>query len=199
MEVLFEQCIALLFEHHTVWRLWLGIVWYGYLHHVWQYTVWGCQQKVLHRAQSRVILLWQLLWLQYSLFSSLSLVTPEQCDVPGACLLLTVFDYDAFLSNELEGEAFMSLANVPGLKEETDDPVANIPQTRVALTHPKINGQWVSKNVAISHIHTYGHNNTSNVIHMNFVFFAQYYSNNYFCSADIFRSTLQYRGYKHRW
>lgn len=71
------------------------------------------------------------------------LVTPEQCDVPGACLLLTVFDYDAFLSNELEGEAFMSLANVPGLKEETDDPVANIPQTRVALTHPKINGDRI--------------------------------------------------------
>lgn len=37
----------------------------------------------------------------------------------------------------------MSLANVPGLKEETDDPVANIPQTRVALTHPKINGDRI--------------------------------------------------------
>ncbi|CAJ0967591.1 unnamed protein product [Ranitomeya imitator] len=71
------------------------------------------------------------------------LVTPEQCEVPGACLLLTVFDYDAILSNELEGEAFLPLLDIPGLKEEINDPVANIPQMRVALTHPKINGQWM--------------------------------------------------------
>ncbi|KAG8565702.1 hypothetical protein GDO81_012950 [Engystomops pustulosus] len=71
------------------------------------------------------------------------LVTPEQCEVPGACLLLTVFDYDAILSNELEGEAFLSLADVPGLKEQTNDPVANIPQTRLALTHPKLNGDRI--------------------------------------------------------
>ncbi|XP_075135191.1 protein unc-13 homolog D [Leptodactylus fuscus] len=71
------------------------------------------------------------------------LVTPEQCEVPGACLMLTVFDYDAILSNELEGEAFLSLAEVPGLKEETNNAVANIPQTRLALTHPKINGDRI--------------------------------------------------------
>ncbi|XP_069608149.1 protein unc-13 homolog D isoform X1 [Ranitomeya imitator] len=71
------------------------------------------------------------------------LVTPEQCEVPGACLLLTVFDYDAILSNELEGEAFLPLLDIPGLKEEINDPVANIPQMRVALTHPKINGDRI--------------------------------------------------------
>ncbi|KAM4032915.1 protein unc-13 homolog D isoform 2-T2 [Anomaloglossus baeobatrachus] len=71
------------------------------------------------------------------------LVTPEQCEVPGACLLLTVYDYDAILSNELEGEAFLSLKDVPGLKEEINDPLANIPQMRVALTHPKINGDRI--------------------------------------------------------
>ncbi|XP_040294742.1 protein unc-13 homolog D isoform X1 [Bufo bufo] len=71
------------------------------------------------------------------------LVTPEQCEVPGACLMLTVFDYDAILSNDLEGEAFLPLADVPGLKEKTSDPVATIPQIRLALTHPKINGDRI--------------------------------------------------------
>ncbi|XP_075702700.1 protein unc-13 homolog D isoform X2 [Rhinoderma darwinii] len=71
------------------------------------------------------------------------LVTPEQCEVLGACLLLTVFDYDSILSNDLEGEAFLSLTDVPGLKEETNDAVVNIPQIRVALTHPKINGDRI--------------------------------------------------------
>lgn len=68
-----------------------------------------------------------------------SLVTPEQCEVTGACVLLTVFDYDTLLSNELEGEAFLDLADVPGLK---DDTVTNIPQKRLPLSHPKHNGLY---------------------------------------------------------
>ncbi|XP_063816646.1 protein unc-13 homolog D isoform X2 [Pseudophryne corroboree] len=71
------------------------------------------------------------------------LVTLEQCDVPGACLLLTVFDYDTLLSNELEGEAFLPLADVPGLKEEISDTVTIIPQTRLPLSHPKLNGDRI--------------------------------------------------------
>ncbi|XP_073464241.1 protein unc-13 homolog D isoform X1 [Aquarana catesbeiana] len=68
------------------------------------------------------------------------LVTPEQCEVSGACVLLTVFDHDTLLSNELEGEAFLDLADVPGLK---DDTVTNIPQKRLALSHPKHNGDRI--------------------------------------------------------
>ncbi|XP_075033914.1 protein unc-13 homolog D isoform X2 [Mixophyes fleayi] len=70
------------------------------------------------------------------------LVTLEQCEVPGACLLLTVFDYDTLLSNELEGEAFLPLADVPGLKEEISDAVT-ILQTRLPLSHPKLNGDRI--------------------------------------------------------
>ncbi|KAM5125789.1 protein unc-13 homolog D-like [Mantella aurantiaca] len=71
------------------------------------------------------------------------LVTPEQCEIPGACLLITVFDHDTLLSNELEGEAFLGLADVPGLKDDTGDPVTNIPQKRMPLSHPKLNGDRI--------------------------------------------------------
>ncbi|XP_018417043.1 PREDICTED: protein unc-13 homolog D [Nanorana parkeri] len=71
------------------------------------------------------------------------LVAPEQCDIPGACLLVTVFDHDTLLSNELEGEAFLDLADVPGLKDDTGDPVTSIPQKRLPLSHPKLNGDRI--------------------------------------------------------
>ncbi|XP_053309783.1 protein unc-13 homolog D isoform X2 [Spea bombifrons] len=68
------------------------------------------------------------------------LVTSGQCEEPGACLLLAVFDYDTFLSNSLEGEAFLALADLPGLQRtelEGSDVMVNIPQRRLPLTHPK--------------------------------------------------------------
>ncbi|KAM9296342.1 protein unc-13 homolog D [Gastrophryne carolinensis] len=71
------------------------------------------------------------------------LVTTEQCKVPGACLLLTVFDHDTLMSNDLEGEAFLALADVPGLKNEDTDNINNIQQTRLPLTHPKLNGDRI--------------------------------------------------------
>ncbi|XP_029456342.1 protein unc-13 homolog D isoform X2 [Rhinatrema bivittatum] len=68
------------------------------------------------------------------------LVSPEQCEQDGACLLLTVFDYDTLLSNDLEGEAFVALHNLPGLKEEDQVDLYRITQTRLPLVHPKPSG-----------------------------------------------------------
>nr|XP_033815718.1 protein unc-13 homolog D-like isoform X2 [Geotrypetes seraphini] len=65
------------------------------------------------------------------------LVSPEQCEQEGACLLLTVFDYDTLRSNDLEGEAFIALHNLPGLKEEDEIDLYRITQTRLPLIHPK--------------------------------------------------------------
>uniref|UniRef100_A0A670XWA1 Unc-13 homolog D n=1 Tax=Pseudonaja textilis TaxID=8673 RepID=A0A670XWA1_PSETE len=65
------------------------------------------------------------------------LVPPEKCQQDGACLLLTVFDYDTLGANDLEGEAFLPLCRVLGLNEpeESINP-SIVPQIRLSLTHP---------------------------------------------------------------
>ncbi|XP_030064103.1 protein unc-13 homolog D isoform X2 [Microcaecilia unicolor] len=68
------------------------------------------------------------------------LVSPEQCKQEGACLLLTVFDYDTLRSDDLEGEAFVALHNLPGLKEEDQIDFYRVTQTRLPLIHPKASG-----------------------------------------------------------
>uniref|UniRef100_A0ABM5FMJ2 Protein unc-13 homolog D isoform X1 n=2 Tax=Pogona vitticeps TaxID=103695 RepID=A0ABM5FMJ2_9SAUR len=74
------------------------------------------------------------------------LVPPDKCQQNGACLMLTVFDYDTLGANDLEGEAFLPLCNVPGLheNEETINPFG-VPQTRLPLTHPGSTGNDILK------------------------------------------------------
>jgi len=72
-----------------------------------------------------------------------SLIPPEKCRQEGACLLLTVFDYDTLGANDLEGEAFFPLRHLPGLDADEDQADAGrVPQTRLPLTHPKPTGAW---------------------------------------------------------
>lgn len=73
----------------------------------------------------------------------LSLIPSEKCRQEGACLLLTVFDYDVLGANDLEGEAFLPLCHLPGLDTEEDEAdMGRVPQTRLPLTHPKPTGMW---------------------------------------------------------
>uniref|UniRef100_A0A8B9GER0 Unc-13 homolog D n=1 Tax=Amazona collaria TaxID=241587 RepID=A0A8B9GER0_9PSIT len=66
------------------------------------------------------------------------LIPAEKCQQEGACLLLTVFDYDMLGANDLEGEAFFPLCHLPGLNTDEDPADAGrVPQTRLPLTHPK--------------------------------------------------------------
>ncbi|XP_050837509.1 protein unc-13 homolog D isoform X3 [Serinus canaria] len=66
------------------------------------------------------------------------LIPSEKCRQEGACLLLTVFDYDLLGSNDLEGEAFFPLCRLPGLDSEEDEAdMGRVPQTRLPLMHPK--------------------------------------------------------------
>ncbi|NWT58090.1 UN13D protein, partial [Erythrocercus mccallii] len=66
------------------------------------------------------------------------LIPSEKCRQEGACLLLTVFDYDVLGANDLEGEAFFPLCRLPGLDTEEDEAdMARVPQTRLPLIHPK--------------------------------------------------------------
>ncbi|XP_053939000.1 protein unc-13 homolog D isoform X4 [Cuculus canorus] len=72
------------------------------------------------------------------------LVPPEKCRQEGACLLLTVFDYDTLGANDLEGEAFFPLCRLPGLDADEDQVNAGqVPQTRLPLTHPKPTGDEI--------------------------------------------------------
>ncbi|NWR78688.1 UN13D protein, partial [Centropus unirufus] len=72
------------------------------------------------------------------------LVPPEKCRQEGACLLLTVFDYDTLGANDLEGEAFFPLCHVPGLDADEDQvDVRGVPQTRLPLIHPKPSGDEI--------------------------------------------------------
>ncbi|XP_069728618.1 protein unc-13 homolog D isoform X3 [Phaenicophaeus curvirostris] len=72
------------------------------------------------------------------------LVPPEKCRQEGACLLLTVFDYDTLGANDLEGEAFFPLCHLPGLDADEDQVDAGqVPQTRLPLMHPKPTGDEI--------------------------------------------------------
>ncbi|NXH15936.1 UN13D protein, partial [Bucco capensis] len=72
------------------------------------------------------------------------LIPAEKCRQEGACLLLTVFDYDTLGANDLEGEAFFPLCHLPGLDtEEEQAHMGQVPQTRLPLTHPKPSGDEI--------------------------------------------------------
>ncbi|XP_036052891.1 protein unc-13 homolog D isoform X2 [Onychomys torridus] len=66
------------------------------------------------------------------------LVPAEPCQKAWACLLLTVLDHDTLGADDLEGEAFLPLCNVPGLTG-CEEP-GEAPQTRLLLTYPAPNG-----------------------------------------------------------
>ncbi|XP_061867036.1 protein unc-13 homolog D isoform X2 [Colius striatus] len=72
------------------------------------------------------------------------LIPAEKCRQEGACLLLTVFDYDTLGANDLEGEAFFPLCQLPGLDADEDQAdMGRVPQTRLPLTHPKPSGDEI--------------------------------------------------------
>uniref|UniRef100_A0A8B9HAI4 Unc-13 homolog D (C. elegans) n=1 Tax=Astyanax mexicanus TaxID=7994 RepID=A0A8B9HAI4_ASTMX len=65
-------------------------------------------------------------------------VTLEQCQSPGACLVVTVLDHDTLRTDDFEGEAFLSLKAVPGVAGGgAPDPTPA--QIRLPLLHPKPN------------------------------------------------------------
>ncbi|XP_051968495.1 protein unc-13 homolog D [Xyrauchen texanus] len=71
------------------------------------------------------------------------LITLEQCQFPGACLLVTVLDHDTLSSDDFEGEAFLSLKAVPGVGGGDNNPTPA--QIRLPLMHPKPNGDNILK------------------------------------------------------
>ncbi|KAM9837405.1 protein unc-13 homolog D [Aulostomus maculatus] len=74
------------------------------------------------------------------------LVSLEQCQAPGACLVVTVLDHDTLRTDDFEGESFLSLKAIPGVAGQRDraeeltlQPDVTPAQIRLPLMHPKPN------------------------------------------------------------
>lgn len=87
----------------------------------------------------------------------LSLVSLDQCQALGSCLVVTVLDHDTLRTDDFEGEAFLALKAIPGVAGAWEgdgfsaQPDAIPAQIRLPLMHPKPNGmirQWVKNNGA---------------------------------------------------
>lgn len=48
-------------------------------------------------------------------------VTMEQCTSEGAMIAFTVMDHDVITANDFAGEAFLSLANIPGIADSSSN------------------------------------------------------------------------------
>lgn len=74
------------------------------------------------------------------------MVSLDQCQALGTCLVVTVLDYDTLSTDDFEGEAFLALKAIPGVagEKEVDGlsrrPDATPAQIRLPLMHPKPNG-----------------------------------------------------------
>uniref|UniRef100_A0A8C8MFT7 Unc-13-like protein D n=1 Tax=Oncorhynchus tshawytscha TaxID=74940 RepID=A0A8C8MFT7_ONCTS len=74
------------------------------------------------------------------------MVSVEQCQAAGACLVVTVLDYDTLRTDDFEGEAFLALRAVPGVGGEPGhQPDPSPAQIRLPLTHPKPNDDSILK------------------------------------------------------
>ncbi|MEQ2272570.1 hypothetical protein XENORESO_000765 [Xenotaenia resolanae] len=78
------------------------------------------------------------------------LVSLEQCQTPGACLVITVLDHDTLRPDDFEGEAFLGLEDVPGVSEQKgEEPCsqmdASAKKIRLSLMHPKPNEDSILK------------------------------------------------------
>ncbi|CAB1311816.1 unnamed protein product [Coregonus sp. 'balchen'] len=74
------------------------------------------------------------------------MVSLEQCQAAGACLLVTVLDYDTLRTDDFEGEAFLALKAVPGVGGGPGlQPDPYPAQIRLPLIHPKPNDDSILK------------------------------------------------------
>ncbi|CAG02572.1 unnamed protein product, partial [Tetraodon nigroviridis] len=71
------------------------------------------------------------------------MVSQDQCLAPGACLVVTVYDHDKLKRDDFQGEAFLALKDIPGVKKAKEGDVVHTQpddkpqQIRLRLMHPK--------------------------------------------------------------
>ncbi|KAG8008953.1 Protein unc-13-like protein D [Nibea albiflora] len=79
------------------------------------------------------------------------MVSVDQCQAQGACLVVTVLDHDTLRTDDFEGEAFLALKGIPGVAggkdrgELSTQPDAVPAQIRLPLMHPKPNEDSILK------------------------------------------------------
>lgn len=77
------------------------------------------------------------------------MVSLDQCLAPGACLVVTVYDHDKLKRDDFQGEAFLALKDVPGVKKVKEEDVVHTEpedkpeQIRLRLMHPKPYGSII--------------------------------------------------------
>lgn len=76
------------------------------------------------------------------LFFFLSDVEPELLKETGACLHMTVMDYDVFSNDDFAGHVFFNLNNILGLREVAAGGFANVSQETRNIFHPKPDGLY---------------------------------------------------------
>lgn len=69
-------------------------------------------------------------------------VEPELLRETGACLHMTVMDYDVFSNDDFAGHVFFNLNNILGLREVIAGGFANVPQETKNIFHPKPEGHY---------------------------------------------------------
>ena len=69
----------------------------------------------------------------------------------GACLGMTVLDYDVLSNDDVAGHVFYPLNNVTGLKEPVLGSFTNIPQTSLNLFHPMPKGEFFDSELLVFH------------------------------------------------
>ncbi|XP_020607339.1 BAI1-associated protein 3-like isoform X2 [Orbicella faveolata] len=69
-------------------------------------------------------------------------VEPELLKETGACLHMTVMDYDVFSNDDFAGHVFFNLNNILGLREVAAGGFANVPQEIRNIFHPKPEGHY---------------------------------------------------------
>lgn len=84
-------------------------------------------------------------------------VEPELLKETGACLHMTVMDYDVFSNDDFAGHVFFNLNNILGLREVAAGGFANVPQEIRNIFHPEPEGHYFEgKNEALFiKIHTH--------------------------------------------
>ena len=69
-------------------------------------------------------------------------VEPELLKEPGACLNMTVMDYDVFSNDDIAGHIFFPLKNVLGLQDVVLGSFQNVPQETLNIYHPMPGGTY---------------------------------------------------------
>ena len=69
-------------------------------------------------------------------------MTRDQCKHKGACLHLIMYDHDIIKSDDLEGETFVALDDIPGIKKAFSHDFSALKSVTLPLLIPEENSKY---------------------------------------------------------